>query len=248
MTSALRARAAIVAERSGTGTRLATLRSDPPVALRPAQGAVYLAASAAGPIGGDDVRLDLTVGCGAVLEVRSVAATLALPGTTPGWSTTTTTAGVGRGGELRWLVEPTVLVSGCDHRADARIDLAAGSTLVWREEAVSGRTGEPGGSLLQRLRIDRAGQPLLRTEHASGPRWPGSTEPVVTGGYRAFGTLVVVGPPARHVADPSPDWPTLAVRSELGHDAVMVWALAATARVLRETLARAMPPSAQSLG
>lgn len=244
MTSALRARAAIVAERSGTLTRLATLRSDPPVALRWAGGAVYLAASAAGPLGGDEVHLDVTIGGGAELEVRSVAATLALPGPSPAWSTSTTVVSVGSDGDLRWLVEPTVAVSGCDHRTDTRIDVAPGAGMVWREEAVSGRTGEPGGSILQRLRIDRAGQPLLRTEHAVGPRWPGSTGPVGTGGHRAFGTLVVIGPAARRVAATPLGRPALVACAELADDAVVVWALAPTARALREVLDRALPASA----
>lgn len=236
MTSALHARAAIVAERRGEATRLATLRSDPPVALRPAGSAVYLAASAAGPIGGDGVHLDLTVGPGAELEVRSVAAALAFPGPSPGWSTTTTAARVGADGELRWLVDPTVLVKGCDHRADARIELSPGARLVWREEVVLGRSGEPSGSVCQRLRIDRAGRPLLRTGHAVGPAWPASTGPAGTGGHRALGTLVVVGPAAGRAAVPAPRGRALVARAELAGDAVVVLAVAPTARALREAL------------
>lgn len=236
VTSSLRARVAIVAERCGAGTRLATLRSDPPVALRPAGGAVYLAASAAWPVGGDAVHLDLTVGPGAELEVRSVAAALALPGAAPGWSAITTTACVGRGGELRWLVEPTVLVRGCDHRADTRIDLAPGAALVWREEMVLGRTDEPGGSIVQRLRVDRDARPLLRSEHAVGPRWAGSTGPAGAGGHRALGMLTVVGAGAAYVAVPPPGGPALMARADLDGDAVVVSALAPTARALREAL------------
>lgn len=240
MTAALRARIAIVAERSGSGTRLATLRSDPPVALRPAAGAVYLAASAAGPIGGDEVHLDVTVGAGADLEVRSVAATLVLPGPSAEQSAATTVVSVGGDGRLQWLVEPTVLVSGCDHRSDIRIDLAAGAELVWREEVVQGRTGEAGGSVLQRLRIDRSGRPLLRAEHALGPRWPASSGPVGTGGRRALGTLTVVGPAARRVRVPPPTDGALLSRVDLGDDAMALCVLAATARTVREALDRAL--------
>ncbi len=234
----MRARAVIVAERCGPGTRLTTLRSDPPVTLRPTGAGVYLAASAAGPIGGDTVHLDVTVGPGADLEVRSVAAALALPGPSAGCSasTTSTSASVASGGEMRWLVEPTVLVRGCDHRVDTRVELAAGAGLVWREEVVLGRSGEAPGSVLQRLRIDRGGRPLRRTEHAGGPRWPGSTGPAGMGGYRALGTLTVVGAATRGLVVPPVGEQSLLAASEVADDAVVICAVARTARMLRETL------------
>jgi hypothetical protein len=37
---------------------------------------------------------------------------------------------------LRWLPEPTIATAGCHHRAAARIRLAAGARLVWRDELV----------------------------------------------------------------------------------------------------------------
>ena len=244
MTTGMRAHAAVVAEWAGGRTRLTTLRSDPPVALWPAAGALYLAASAGGPVGGDVVDLALTVRAGAALEVRSVGATLALPGPAPAPSVAAVTASVAAGAELRWRVEPSVLARGSDHRTDTRVDRAAGASLVWREEAVLGRSGEVGGSVLQRLRVDRAGRPLLRTEHAAGPRWPGSTGPAGTGGHRALGTAVVVGPAARLVAAAAvPDSAgggAVTARAELAADAVMVIALAPTALALHRALDRAL--------
>src|SRR5690606_17050233 len=105
---------------------------------------------------------------------------------------------------LHWLPEPTIVVRGCDHRAAARIDLAAGAELVWREVVVLGRHQEAAGSLLQRLRVDVAGRPLLRNDLAVGPRWPGSLGPAGVGVARAVATGLVVGPAAEHldVADP----------------------------------------------
>ncbi|RZU48987.1 UreD urease accessory protein [Krasilnikovia cinnamomea] len=82
----MRAAARIVAEADGRGgTRLSVLRGEPPLLLRRTGAAggpatVHLVGGAAGPLGGDDLRLDVEVGPGAWLEVRSVAATLALPG------------------------------------------------------------------------------------------------------------------------------------------------------------------------
>lgn len=240
MTSALCSRAAIVAEQGDRGTRLTTLRSDPPVALRPAAGAVYLAASGAGPIGGDQVHLEVTVGPAAEIEVRSVGASLVLPGPLPGRSSSTTVVSVGAGGELRWLTEPTVAVRGCDHHGRSRIELAESARLVWREEFVLGRSDEASGSVLQRLTIDRAGRPLLRTEHAVGPRWPGSTGPAGTGGRRALGTLTIVGPRARDVKPPAGNGGTRVSLVELEEDAVMVTAVATTARALRGVLDEAL--------
>lgn len=234
--SALRARAVVVAEAAGGSTRLRTLRSDPPVALRATAGAVYLAASAAGPLGGDEVHVDVSVGAGALLEVRSVAATVVLPGPTPGSSSTVTVAGVGAGGGLRWLPEPTVAVRGCDHRCVARVALAATSSLLWRDELVLGRHGETGGSVLQRLEVDRGGRPLLRTEHALGPRWPGSTGPAGTGGQRAVGTLLAVGAGSRCLRIPPPAAGVRVARAELATDAVVVSAVAGTARAVRAAL------------
>lgn len=240
MTSALRSRAAIVAEHGNRGTRLTTLRSDPPVALRPAAGAVYMAASGAGPLGGDQIHLEVTVGPAADLEVRSVGATLVLPGPRPGSSSSTTVVSIGAGGELRWLTEPTVAVRGCDHHGRSHIELAESARLVWREELVLGRSDEASGSVLQRLTIDRAGRPLLRTEHVVGPRWPGSTGPAGTGGRRALGTLTIVGPRALDVKRPVGNGATRAALLELDQDAVMVTAVATTARALRAVLDQAL--------
>lgn len=251
MSSALRARAVVGARLIDGATRLTTLRSDPPITLRFAAGAVYLAASAAGPVGGDEVELDVHVGPGAVLEVRTVAATLALPGPAPAPlpSRSDCRVTVGHGAELCWRPEPVVAVRGCDHRAVARIDLAPTAVLVWREELVLGRHGEPGGSVLQRLEIDRGGVALLRTEHALGPCWPGSSGPAGAGGHRAVGTLVVVGAPAAAAASAAGGLdPEGAIEGggraawvEPAPGAVVLWAVAPSARSLRAVLDRVAP-------
>src|SRR3954464_10591869 len=79
---AVRADAAIATRRAADGrTVLATLRSDPPLTLRqtgPTQ--VHLVSTGAGPLGGDRLRLAVDVAPGTTLDVRSVAATLVLPG------------------------------------------------------------------------------------------------------------------------------------------------------------------------
>ena len=247
MTTAIRCRAVVGAEAAGEGrgTRISTLRSDPPLTLRMAGGALYRAASAAGPVGCDDVALDVSVGPGAALEVRSVAATLVLPGPSGAASSTTVTARVGSGAVLRWLPEPTVLVRQCDHRVAGQVNLAATATMVWRDELVLGRYGELSGSVLQRLDVERAGRPLLRTEQALGPRWPGSDGPAGMAGHRAVGMVLVVGPQAPALALPvgedGADGPVRIAVSHVADDAVIVAAVARTARALRLALDRSLP-------
>jgi urease accessory protein len=183
--------AAVVAELAGDRTRCTTLRSAPPISLRDTPDGLYLVASGAGPVGGDDLHLDVHVRPDASLVVRSAAASMALPGPTGEPSSLRVRAWVH--GSLRWEPEPTILVAGCDHRAATTIDLALGATLVWREVVVLGRHNEPTGSLLQRLRVDRAGAPLLRTELPVGPRWPGADGPAGTDGALVVTSLLVVG-------------------------------------------------------
>jgi urease accessory protein len=188
----VKARARVVAEADGRGvTRLTALRSEAPLVLRSTPGALYLVGGAGGPLGGDDLTLDITVGAGATLTVRTAAASIALPGAGP--SEVRVRATVAAGGELRWLPEPVVAVDGCDHHMEAAVDLEAGAGLVWREELVLGRHGETGGSVVTRARVDLAGQPLLRHELAVGPRYPQAAGPAVVAGARAVGSLLVAG-------------------------------------------------------
>ena len=69
------AHAAVTAERDASGrTRLTRLRSDGPLAVRETGEAVYLVGAAAGPLGGDELELDLEVGPGAVAPPAAAAA------------------------------------------------------------------------------------------------------------------------------------------------------------------------------
>ena len=183
--------AVVVAELAGGRTRCTTLRSAPPISLRDTPEGLYVVASGAGPIGGDDLHLDLDVQSRASLEVRSAAASIVLPGPSGEPSSLRVRARVA--GSLRWEPEPTILVAGCDHRTTTTIELAVGATLVWREVVVLGRHDEPSGSLLQRLHVDRAGAPLLRNELPVGPRWPGADGPAGADGALVVTSILVVG-------------------------------------------------------
>ena len=232
----MRARAAVaVARRPDGRDHLTTLRSHPPLTLRPTPTGLHLVGTSAGPLGGDDLQLDVSVGPGAELTVRSAAAVLVQPGARPGPSVQRIDVRVGAGGRLVWRPEPTVLVRGCDHECHVHLDLEPGATLVWREVVVLGRHGEDSGSLLTRLVVDRAGRPLLRNDLAVGPRWPGSQGPAGVGSAtRAVGTALLVGGP---VGPPTP-WPAdvRAAVLPLADEVALVTALAPTAGAVAAAL------------
>jgi urease accessory protein len=194
----MRARAAVATSRSGDGTAVSLLRSDPPLTLRQTGGTtVHLVSTAAGPLGGDDLALDVTVADGTSLEIGSVASTLVLPG--QGESSMLVTASVGEGASLRFTPEPTVLAAGCSHRLSVRLVLAPGARVLWREEIVFGRYGERPGRCHARFDATVGGRPLLRQEFTVGDAALDSS-PAVFAGATCVGTTLVTGPPPLHGA------------------------------------------------
>ncbi|MFI0354750.1 urease accessory protein UreD [Actinomadura sp. 9N407] len=191
MTRGYTARAAVTAEQDGPGrVRLSRLRSDGPLALRETADAVYLVGAAAGPLGGDDLELEIAVRAGASLALRSAATSVALPG--DGESRMTVRAEVEAGGHLDFAPEPAVAAAGCDHRASAVITLAEGATLRWYEELVLGRHGERPGRHTSRFDVTVGGVPLLRHELRLDSGVHGSR--AVLGDAGAVGSVLLVGP------------------------------------------------------
>ena len=196
----MRAYARVTAQPDGRGgTRLAVLHSESPLLLRrtgarTGDGAtVHLVGGGAGPLRGDDLRLDIAVGPAATLEIRSVAAQLALPGRDglpP--SRFVISASVAHGGTLRWLPEPLIAAAGCDHVTVTRVEVAEGGTLLWRDDLVCGRHGEQPGDVRTETTIRYAGRTLHRHDLHVGPSAPGWSGAAVLGGGRAIGTLVTV--------------------------------------------------------
>ncbi|MFC0039123.1 urease accessory protein UreD [Actinomadura rayongensis] len=242
MTRGYAPRAAVTAEADASGrTRLTRLRSDGPLAVRATPDAVYLVGAAASPLGGDDLKLDLTVGPGAVLAIRSSATTLALPGA--GESHMTVHASVGAAGRLDYAPEPTVAARGCRHRATAVVDLAADATLRWREELILGRHGEAPGRHMSRFDVTCNGRPLLRHELIlDDPAVYNSA--AVLAGARTVGSILLVDSNLRrepHTED------GLAVLP-LAEPAVLITATAPDSTLLRrrlhtgETIARTQTP------
>jgi urease accessory protein len=233
----VRAVARVVAEGDGRGgTRLTCLRSEAPLVLRATPGAVYLVGGAAGPLGGDDLTVEVEVGSGATLTVRTAAASVALPGPGTGPSRLRVRARVGAGARLHWLPEPVVAAHGCDHRMEATLDVAAAGRLVWREEVLLGRHREPSGSVTTRLAVDVAGEPLLRHELALGPAHPGCGGPAIVAGARAVGSVLVVDPAWRDRAPPGALLGSGAVVLALEGPGALVLALADGAVALRRSL------------
>jgi urease accessory protein len=143
----MRARARVEVARRGGRDVAVALRSEPPLTLRSTVDGVRLVGSGAGPLGGDDLALDVRVGAGATLDLSSVAASLVQPGATGLGSRTTIDVEVAEGAHLHLHLQPSVLVAGCDHESVVRVRVGARSSLVWRDEVVLGRHDERSGSL-----------------------------------------------------------------------------------------------------
>jgi urease accessory protein len=202
MSRALRARAVVGAEADGAGgTRVHTLRSDGPLALRQAGGAVYLVGAAAGPLGGDRLELYCTVGAGAVLRLRSAAATLLLPGGDGVASGFEQHVQVAAGGYLDVALQPLIASRGCRHRQRGTVSLADGASLRWREELVLGRHDETPGECRLRQDVVYGARPLLRHELCIGPDRAFASRAVL-GRARAVGSLLLAGPRWRYAAEP----------------------------------------------
>jgi urease accessory protein len=179
----------------GGVTRLPVLSSQAPLVLRRTPAAVYLVGGAAGPIGGDELALRILVGAGAFLRLRTAAASIALPGPDGRESVLRVSVSVAAGGRLEYLPEPVVVSAKARHATLVSVTLAAGASLLLRDELLLGRHGETGGSARTVLRVDYAGRPLLRQSLSVSGTDPVSLGPAVLSGHRAVGSLLLVNSP-----------------------------------------------------
>jgi urease accessory protein len=174
--------------------RVVVLETRPPVAAKilttPHGPELVLVGAAAGLLEGDAVTIDLRLGPGALLTVRSTAATLAHPCPGGGWTEMTVTATLAPGAVLAWLPEPLVACGGCCHRSRSTVDLDEGAAAVWYEACTFGRSSERAGAVQLRLDVTLAGRPLLR----DGLKYPdGAETPAVLGGHRHTGSVHLLG-------------------------------------------------------
>lgn len=164
----MRARARLAVELRDGRSVLSELRSAAPLTLVPQRrhgastAVVHLVSSATAPLGGDDLSLEVRVGPGARLELRGIAATLALPGLHGERSCASIRFDIDVGATVEFRPEPTVVTARAAHSALFTANLADTARLRYREVLVLGRVGEQPGSLDSTVEIVRAGTPLLR--------------------------------------------------------------------------------------
>lgn len=166
------------------------LRSMTPLTLVPhrrtgPRALVHLVSSVTAPLGGDELALTVRVGAGARLELRGVAATLALPGHRVADSRTTLRIEAGSGADVTYLPEPTVVTARARHEAVLSAELAESAVLRAREVLVLGRTGERAGRIATTVRVLRAGKPLLHQKLDLGDE---RVTRAVLAGKRVLGT------------------------------------------------------------
>jgi urease accessory protein len=241
------AAAEIVADTGAGGvTRLPVLASQVPLVLRRTPDAVYVVGGAAGPIGGDELTLRISVRAGAALRVRTAAAAIALPGPDGLESVLRVTIDVEAGARLEYLPEPVVVSAGARHATIIRATLAEGASLLIRDELLLGRHGEAGGAARTEHRITYAGRPLLRQSLEVSGADADCLGPAVLAGHRAVGSLLRVGPVSGADSRSGPDsgpctGPEVAVMPLAG-PGVLITALAHDAVVLRRRLGQACAP------
>ncbi|MEV6604391.1 urease accessory protein UreD [Kutzneria sp. NPDC051319] len=167
----MRARARLAVERRDGRTVVTELRSAAPMTLLPQRSrlrrgtgtaVVHLVSSATAPLGGDDLSLEVHVGPGAHLQLRGIAATLALPGHKGERSHASIRFDIDDEASVEFLPEPTIVTSRASHSSVFAAQLADTARLRFRETLVLGRVGERPGSLDSTVEVVRGETPLLR--------------------------------------------------------------------------------------
>lgn len=176
--------------------QIVDVRTEPPVIAREAGGRVLLGASAAGPLGGDHLGLELVVEASAAADVGTVGATMLLPGRTPAPSSAATLVDVGAGASIVWRPEPTISVVGSVHDASMVVQLAPDATCRIVDELSLGRSGERSGVVTSSIRVERAGRPLVHHAERYGPDLPGAGSSAASPQSGHVVTSIVVGPGA----------------------------------------------------
>jgi urease accessory protein len=187
----------IRAARAGRRTVIEELRGVEPWRPRIVLGrspatTVALVSTRALLIAGDDVRLSVTVGRGALLELIELGAMLVHHARGGAEAKVGITLRIEPGGTLVWLAAPIIASAGCRARRRTVADIAEGGRLLLGESVAFGRAREAAGALSARTRITLAGVPLLdETLETAEPETLGSS--VVAGPHRIVHSLVLAG-------------------------------------------------------
>jgi urease accessory protein len=181
------------------GGVLRTVSSRPPLTIRQVYSAqpdvcsLCLVGSAAGPLSGDEVVLDLTVLDGARANLISAGAAIAqgMPGCPPG----RVLSAVSVGADAQLFAEPAPLIVSAGSSVEVMISLELAETALvrWRELVVLGRSGERGGAVRLDWSVRRSGRPVLIQSidltDAALVRWPG-----MLGQRRVISSALITGP------------------------------------------------------
>lgn len=193
----MKARARLTVGGGPSGAHACDVYAEPPFAIRQAGGRFLIVGSAAAPVRGDDLGLEVRVGPGVATAVGTAAATVVWAGPDTADlapSRMVTRIDVGSGAALDWSPEPTVSVAGSDHVVETRVELAPDASCRIIEEFALGRSGEPAGRLRTRLRVTRGGRALVDHGEVFGPDLPGAGSLARAGAARHVLTAVIVGP------------------------------------------------------
>lgn len=171
-----------------------TWASCPPLVLRrTGRERVHLVAVGGGPLGGDRLRLDVDLGPGERLVLRTAAATIVQPGREGGTARFAVHARLAPGAVLDWRPEPTVVTDGADWWASLDLHLADGAAATVAEQLVLGRAGQRGGRVRSDLAASVDGRPLLVSSTRLDGADPVLCGPGGSGGARSVGTLLECG-------------------------------------------------------
>ncbi|MGC4963333.1 urease accessory protein UreD [Gordonia sp. DT101] len=188
----------------------------------------HLISTAATPLGGDTIAVRVTVEAGAVLHLRTVAATIALPSAERIDSSSEWFIQVADGGRLHLDPEPIVVAGGAHHRTSTSVVAHPDATVIIAEHAQLGRVTELPEHIARArwegsLRVDIGGGPVLRHRLALGGT-----------GHRAVSSVFRY--PDTRPADVSPD--AYAARLELARPPGVNGATLTTALAPTTTRAR----------
>lgn len=214
----MRAGARIRVERRHGRDEVVDRWAEAPFAVRRCGDRIVLAATAASPVGGDELDLAVEIAPDASARIGSVGAMLVWPAPDPAVSSLTTTVTVAERGHLVFAPEPTITVDGSHHRATTRVDLAADARCELVEEYALGRSGEPAGTIETSLRVVRDGTPLFHHDETLGALASAGVTSVGVGMARHVVTALVVGGPASGAAT-SVHGGAMAARLPLADDA-----------------------------
>ncbi|MGH3901474.1 MAG: urease accessory protein UreD [Pseudonocardiaceae bacterium] len=165
--------------------------------------------AAGGPLGGDELGLDVHLSAGSALRLCSAAAMVVQPGSSEAAARWTVAADLAEGAMLDWRPEPTVICDGAELRSSMTVALRPGAGAMLREVVVLGRAGQRGGCFHGELTVDYDGDPLLAHTLLLDGADPVLAGPAGTGAARAIGTLVMVGEAAGGPPDDAGEEPGL---------------------------------------